>query len=149
VKGGISLFAKLKIRAWLAPALAVALAGCSHLHLARPQDSQVVQGAGDIPVYGKKATETDYRAVLMSNGMVLFGRLHDLGTPLPVLTDVYYVQTAQDPKTNKPTTVLIRRGKEWHAPDRTVLNASQIILIEPVTKDSKVMNLIAESENGQ
>ena len=141
--------AKLKIRAWLAPALAMALVGCSHLHHAQRQVSEQTQGTGDIPSYGKQPSETDYRAVLMSNGMILFGKLHGLGTPLPVLTDVYYVQTAQDPKTKKPTTVLIKRGKEWHAPDRTVLNASQIILIEPVTEDSKVMNVIAESEKGK
>lgn len=143
---GNFLSAKLKIQAWLAPALAVALVGCSHL---RPQVAEPMQVAGDIPAYGKQPTETEYRAVLMSSGMVLFGKLHGLGTPLPVLTDVYYVQTVQDPKTNKPTTVLIKRGKEWHAPDRTVLNASQIILIEPVTEGSKVMSLIAELEKGQ
>ena len=143
------MFVKLKIRACLAPALAAALVGCSYLHPAQPQVAEQMQGAGDIPAYGKQPTEMDYRAVLMSNGMVLFGKLHGLGTPLPVLTNVYYVQTVQDPKTNKPTTVLIKRGKEWHAPDRSVLNASQIILIEPVTKDSNVMRMIAESEKNE
>ncbi len=69
--------------------------------------------------------------------------------PFPTLTDVYYVQTVEDPTTKKPTSVLIERGKEWHAPDRTVLNASQIILIEPVTKDSKVMQVIAEAEKNK
>jgi hypothetical protein len=148
-KRGISLYAKMKIRAWLAPTLAASLMGCAGVQSPQPQATQQTQGTGDIPSYGKEPSETDYRAVLMSNGMVLFGKLHGLGTPLPVLTDVYYVQAVQDPKTKNPTTVLIKRGNEWHAPDRTVLNASQILLIEPVTEDSKVMNLIAASEKGK
>jgi hypothetical protein len=138
------MIAKLTAQAFLAPALAVSLWGCSGLQQKQPQVPQQGQGTGDIPSYGKEPSETDYRAVLMSNSMVLFGKLHGLGTPFPVLTDVYYVQTVEDPKTKKPTTVLIKRGKEWHAPDRSVLNASQIILIEPVSKDSKVMRIIAE-----
>ncbi len=136
----------MKRSTWLAVGLPLALAGCG---LARgSRAGRLAVGAGGLPAYGQKASETAYRAVLMSNGMVLFGKLHGLGTPFPVLTDVYYVQTVINAKTKKPTPVLIRRGKEWDAPDRTVLNAGQIILIEPVTKGSKIMNLI-EKESGQ
>jgi hypothetical protein len=42
--------------------------------------------------------------------------------------------------------VLIRRGKEWHGPDYTILNAEHIVLIEPVSEGSKVAELIAEQE---
>jgi len=139
IRKGTQMVARLTVRALLAPALAVALSGC--------QLATQKEAPGDIPEYGKlEASESDYRAVLMSNNMVLFGKLHGLGTPFPVMTDVYYVQTVEDPATKKPTNVLIKRGKEWHAPDRTVLNASQIVLIEPVTKDSKVMQVITEAE---
>lgn len=137
------MVASLMIRALLTSALAVGLSGCQ-------MATQKKEISGDIPEYGKsEVLESDYRAVLMSNNMVLFGKLHGLGTPFPVLTDVYYVQTVEDPTTKKPTNVLIKRGKEWHAPDRTVLNASQILLIEPVTKDSKVMQVITEAEKNK
>lgn len=140
IRKGTQMAATLTIRALLTPALAVALAGCQTA-------TQQKETSGDIPEYGKsEAAESDYRAVLMSNNMVLFGKVHGLGTPFPVMTDVYYVQTVEDPATKKPTSVLIKRGQEWHAPDRTVLNASQIVLIEPVTKDSKVMQVITEAE---
>jgi hypothetical protein len=130
----------------LAPALAIALLlGCSDLHRAQQDVLGQKQGAGDIPTYGQESSETDFRAVLMSNGMVLFGKLHDLGTAYPVLTDVYYVRSVQNPG-KPPTSVLVKRGDEWHAPDRTILNANQIVMIEPVTKDSKVMQVIAESK---
>lgn len=135
-----------KRSAWLAGGLALALAGCG---LARGLRSRRVAASSDgLPAYGRKATESAYRAVLLSDGMVLFGKLHGLGTPFPVLTDVYYVQTVVNPRTKTSTPVLIKRGKEWDAPDRTVLNASQIILIEPVTKGSKIMNLIEKESAG-
>lgn len=134
--------AKLPIRVFLGLCLAIALSGCQALQQLRQKETP-----GDIPEYGSNvASESDYRAVLLSNNMVLFGKLHGLGTPFPVLTDVYYVQSVPDPTTKQPTNVLIKRGKEWHAPDRTVLNASQIIIVEPVAKDSKVMQVIAEAE---
>ena len=130
----------MKQSAWLAGGLALGLAGCG---IVRGSGlGRTAARAGGLPAFGRKATETAYRAVLMSDGMVLFGKLHGLGTPFPVLTDVYYVQTVVNPMTKTSAPVLIKRGKEWDAPDRTVLNASQIILIEPVTKGSKIMNLI-------
>lgn len=136
----------LRSGALLFAALGTTLCGCSDLqHLGRRNAGHELV-TGDIPSYGKEPSESDFRAVLMSNNMVLFGKLHGLGTPFPVLTDVYYVQTVEDSTSKKPTTVLVKRGKEWHAPDRTVLNASQIVLIEPVTSGSKVMELIASQE---
>lgn len=126
--------------------LAITLAGCGGARGPQMVRAATTAATGDVPAYGQQPEESQYRAVLMSDGMVLFGKLHLLGTPYPVLTDVYYVQTATDPKTHKPTSVLVKRGQEWHAPDRTVLNASQIVLIEPVTNDSKVMQLIERAQ---
>ena len=143
IRKATQMIASFTIRALLIPAFAVALSGCQ-------MATQQKEIPGGLPEYGKnEASESDYRAILMSNNMVLFGKLHGLGTPFPILTDVYYVQTVEDAATKKPTNVLIKRGKEWHAPDRTVLNASQIVLIEPVTKDSKVMQVIAEAEKNK
>lgn len=124
-------------------ALPLVLSSCQS-NPAKPQtDGQTTSQTNDLPDFGKDpATESEYVTVLLSNGMVLFGKLHGLGSPYPVLTEVYYVQTVTDPGTQKPTSVLVKRGKEWHAPDRTILMASQILLIEPVTKDSKVRQLI-------
>jgi hypothetical protein len=48
-----------------------------------------------------------------------------------------------DPNTKQTSSVLIRRGKEWHGPDFMVLNARHVLLIEPVTEGSRVAHLIA------
>ena len=90
---------------------------------------------------------TPYQAVLLSNGSAYFGRLEGLGTPNPVLKEVFYVQSAQDPQTKQVSNILVKRGKEWHSPDRMILNASMIVLVEPVNPGSRVAQLIAEAKN--
>jgi hypothetical protein len=77
---------------------------------------------------------------------VYFGKLEGLGTPFPVLREVYYVQQNQNPDTKAITSVLIKRGKEWHGPDRMIINEKSILLIEPVGPESRVAQLIAESK---
>jgi hypothetical protein len=91
------------------------------------------------------AFETPYQAVLLSNGSVYFGKLQGLGTAFPVLTDVFYVQNVPNPETKQNSTVLVKRGKELHSPSRMLLNASQIVLVEPVGANSRVAQLIEES----
>ena len=92
---------------------------------------------------------TEYQTVLLSNGQVFIGKLEGLETRYPVITDVYSILTVPDPADpeNKTTNVLMKRGQEWHGPDRTILNASNIVLIEPVTEGSKVAQLIEEDKN--
>lgn len=87
--------------------------------------------------------KTPYQAVLLTNGSVYYGKMEGLGKPYPILRDVFYIQTAVDPNTKQTSSVLIRRGKEWHGPDFMVLNASHILLVEPVNEGSRVAQLIA------
>ncbi|HKE28472.1 MAG TPA: hypothetical protein VKB88_39250 [Bryobacteraceae bacterium] len=85
-----------------------------------------------------------YQAVLLSNGQVYYGRLAGYGTSQPVLREVYYIQVQTNPETKEQKNILLKRGKEWHSPDRMYLNPNQIILVEPVGTDSKVADLIKE-----
>jgi len=90
--------------------------------------------------------DTPYHAVLLTNGAVYFGRLEGLGKPFPVLTDVFYIQSSTNGETKETRSVLVKRGREPHAPNRMVLNASHILLVEPVARDSRVAQLIAEAK---
>lgn len=90
---------------------------------------------------------TPYQAVLLSNGSAYFGQLEGLGTPFPVLRDVFYVQSSKDPQTNAVSNVLVKRGKEWHQPDRMILNSNMIVLVEPVNPSSRVAQLITQAKN--
>ena len=89
---------------------------------------------------------TPYQAVLLSNGSAYFGRLEGLGSPYPVLRDVFYVQSVTDPQTKQVSNILVKRGKEWHAPDRMILNERMIVLVEPVNTTSRVAQLIAQAK---
>jgi hypothetical protein len=89
-----------------------------------------------------------YNAVLLDNNSVYFGKVADLGTAYPVLTDVFYIQSSVNPQTRQQSNILVKRGKEWHAPDKMVLNARHIVMIEPVTEGSTVAKLIARA-NGK
>lgn len=85
---------------------------------------------------------TPYAAVLLDNGQVYYGKLTNAGSNFPELTDVYYIQSQANQETKAVTSVLVRRGSEWHGPDRMFLNQHHIILIEPVGTNSKVAQLI-------
>ena len=101
-----------------------------------------------IPVRSPSAATIDpskFYAVLLNNNSVYFGKLQGLGSAFPVLTEVYYVQSTQNPETKAVANILVKRGKEWHGPDRMVLNEKSIVFIEPVGPGSKVDDLIKES----
>jgi hypothetical protein len=85
---------------------------------------------------------TPYSAVLLDNGQLYYGKLVNAGSRFPELTDVYYIQSGVNPETKAATAVLVRRGNEWHGPDRMFLNEHHIVLIEPVGTGSKVAQLI-------
>lgn len=90
--------------------------------------------------------ETSYQAVLLANGSVYFGHLQNFeGHHHPVLTDVFYIVSQTDPTTKQVNNVLVKRGKELHAPDRMYLSPNQIVFVEPVGADSKVAQLIAQA----
>jgi len=88
---------------------------------------------------------TTYQAIVMTNGQLFFGKLQQAGSRFPVLTDVHIIQTQTNPETKQVSNVLVKRGKEAHAPDRMVLNAQQILIIEPVTPGSQIEKLLQES----
>lgn len=105
--------------------------------------------AGAIVVHSVRTSTvqftTPYQAVLLTNGSVYFGHLHDYGSLNPTLTDVFYVVSQTDPATKEVKSTLIKRGKELHEPDRMYLNPNQIVFVESVGTNSKIAQLIAQA----
>jgi hypothetical protein len=87
---------------------------------------------------------TEYQLVLLSNGQAYFGKLDNLGDHYLVLHDVFYIQSQTNPDTKQIKNSLVKRGKEWHEPDRMILDAQHVVLIEPVSPSSTVAKLIRE-----
>ena len=93
--------------------------------------------------------DSEYQVVVFANGQVLIGKLEGLGTPYPLLRDVYSVKTvpAGDPQNpQKTTNVLVSRSKEWHAPEYSLINVTEVLVIEPVTRGSRMDQLITEEK---
>ncbi|MEX2261898.1 MAG: hypothetical protein WD696_08090 [Bryobacteraceae bacterium] len=87
-------------------------------------------------------TNSGYYAFFLQNNLVVYAKAGDLGKPQILLKDVYYVRTNVNPQTKEVSSNVIKRGSEWHAPDQMLVNANNVILIEPVDEHSRVAKLI-------
>jgi hypothetical protein len=90
--------------------------------------------------------KTPYAAVLLDNNQLYYGKLENAGSGYPELTDVYYILSQVNQDTKEVKRVLVRRGNEFHGPDRMFLNEHHIVLIEPVGANSEVAKLIEEDK---
>ena len=93
--------------------------------------------------------DTEYKAFFLANGQVFFGRLEESGPAYVLVSDVFYVQSQvvqQDKDKREVRNILIKRGNEWHGPDRMYINTSQLAVIEPVNANSKVAQLIKDAK---
>jgi hypothetical protein len=82
----------------------------------------------------------DYQAVFLANGQTWFGHYRDRVGPYAAMDSVYYVLTKAAQDTDAPpTSQLIKRGNELHAPESRVLIAKTAILfIEDLRDDSPI-----------
>ena len=76
-----------------------------------------------------------------------YGKLDRLDGERQVMTEVYYIRSHIDPQTQETRNILLRRGSEWHAPNKTILYGRHIVMVEPLTPGAKVVELIAEPKN--
>lgn len=91
-------------------------------------------------------TSATYSAVFLQSGLVLYGKLEKFGSDYPVLYDVHYIRNEMDKETKSARMQLIRRGNEWHGPDRMTLNARHILFVEPVSPTSRIATLIHDEK---
>ena len=92
---------------------------------------------------------TAYQAVVLNGGQVYYGKLENASGLYPVLRDVFYVVRKEIPETRQVSNVLVRRGKELHAPEFMVLSRQSILFIEPVRPDSDIGRTIAEQKKAE
>jgi hypothetical protein len=97
-------------------------------------------GKSEIPL------TTPYQAILLDNGQFFFGKLDQNHPGYLLLTDVFYITSVQDPNTKAVKSILVKRGKEWHSPDKMYLNLRHVVAIEPVATHSKIADLIKKDK---
>ena len=90
---------------------------------------------------------TEYQAVHLDNGQLLFGKLEQAGSDYPVLRNVFAEQSQVNQTTKEVTRVLVKRSVELHNPDYMILNAKHIVAIEPVATNSRVAEVIKQANS--
>lgn len=97
---------------------------------------------------------TKYQAVFLTNGQTYFGKVSNEKSAYVSLSDVYYLvlkrplqnqnkdgeDQVQDQ--SKPEYSLIKLGKEMHGPTSMSISKDQILFIENLADDSKVVSAI-------
>lgn len=110
-------------------------------------------------------TNVKYQAVFLTNGQVYFGKLSHRNGSYVQLTNIYYLQlrdplqSQQNGDQAQPATTtqnkqsdltLVKLGKELHGPaDIMQINRDQILFIEELTNDSKVVAAIKDYQAKQ
>lgn len=87
---------------------------------------------------------TEYQGVLLINGTGYFGKIEKIGPRFVTMTEVYYVKNQQNPETKEVQSLLVKRGREWHAPDIMFINMEHVIMIEPVAPKSNLFKIIKD-----
>ena len=120
-----------------------------------------------------------YQAVFLTNDQVYFGKLSGFNSASPVLKDVYYLRVGTvlepgqagksgevnveseknqkgekakeaTPTATRTTLTLIKLGQEIHGPqDEINLNKDQILFVENLRTDSKVVEAIKKYQQAQ
>ncbi len=94
---------------------------------------------------GLPSLDAEFHAVVLTTGQVYYGRMGGSDNGFVVLTDVHYIIGQQAQEDEGPKGSLIRRGRELHGPNKTLVNRNHVLMIEPVTPDSRVGKLIQEA----
>jgi len=88
----------------------------------------------------------EYQAVFLANGQTYFGRYYDRIGAYSKIEDVYYLQqTEATDATQAPSTQLVRRGRELHAPSaRMLVPKSAILFIEDLADSSPIAQFMKQ-----
>ena len=87
-----------------------------------------------------------WQAVFLTNGQVYFGHIKNSNKTEIILTNVYYLRSADNPQEeNKPSEFsLVKLGKELHGPtDVMRINRDHILFTEYLRNDSKIVQSIS------
>ncbi len=93
--------------------------------------------------------DTEYTAVFLDNGQVFVGKLEKAEPSYIRLTDVYYIKSwvvqDKDDQSKAIRNTISMRSSEANNPAFTYINTQHILVIEPVSSNSKVSELIRKA----
>jgi hypothetical protein len=104
----------------------------------------------------------EWQAVFLTNGQVYFGKIVRIDDEIVTLKDIYYLQVVEQPlqtsqqgaaeqdqtQKQEQRLTLIKLGNEIHGPkDEMMINRDQVIIIEDLKDDSRVVQAINDYLN--
>lgn len=99
----------------------------------------------------KDIKSSGYSAVFLTSNQVYFGKFSDADSNYPKLREVYYLRVERPlqppPATEsaQPDISLVKLGNELHGPvDEIKFNRGQILFVEDLKTDSKIVKAIEE-----
>lgn len=136
------------------------LGGMGALFIIKPEWMPIQIVTPNSPLVSSTTKASGYSAVFLTNNQIYFGKLKNIDSDYPVLTDVYYLRVqrslsentednvkVEDKKSPVPEAknelTLIKLGSELHGPtDEIKLNREHIMFIEDLKEDGKVVQAI-------
>lgn len=116
-------------------------------------------------LFSTQAPSGKLQAVFLTNGQVYFGKLTETGGRYATLQNIYYLQVtpvlqtktegqpgsqATSQQQQQQQLSLVKLGNEMHGPvDKMSINRDQILFIEDLKDDGRVVQAIKEYEAGQ
>jgi len=106
----------------------------------------------------KYVDSTKLQAVFLNTGQVYFGNIKTLNNKYIVLTNIYYLQTANNnsgtTSTASPNVTLVKLGCELHEPyDQMLINRDQVTFWENLQDNGQVAKAVStfvkQNPNGQ
>ena len=92
-------------------------------------------------------TTKEWYAVKLINNEVYYGQIGNIKSDPLVIENVYYNYDSNDPQDQSNNLRLVKRGKESYGPSGVMnIVRSQVLFIEPLKQDSKVLQAIREYE---
>jgi hypothetical protein len=93
---------------------------------------------------------TEYTCVFLDNGQIFVGRLEKAEPSYILLKDVFYIKTwvvqDKDDQSKEIRNTISMRSSEANAPAFTYINTQHILMIEPVSGNSRVSELIKKAK---
>ncbi|MBN1570822.1 MAG: hypothetical protein JXA73_23480 [Acidobacteria bacterium] len=94
--------------------------------------------------------DTEYTSVFLDNGQIFVGKLEKVDSSYILLKDVFYIKSwvvqDKDDQSREIRNTISMRIEEANNPAFTYINAQHILVIEPVSSNSKISDLIKKAK---
>jgi len=90
----------------------------------------------------KEDFKTEYQSIQLDNNMSYFGKIKKIGANYIELTDIYLVAPTHNVETKQGESRIIKRSKEMYGQDRMYINMQHVVVIEPVSPDSRLFRAL-------